>query len=204
MLYKHVIGLSGRLGSGKSSLASVLSEQSRWPKAGFGDYLRHLAEQRGLGIDRRALQQLGEEQIAQGWDAFCSDVLEHFGWRSGAGLVVDGIRHAEAVRTLNALIRPQEVFLVHLAVDEEIRQVRLASRDGDLTRMEEIERHSTEAQVRDTLPEAAHLIVNGNRPVRSLAGEVWEALRSKSPKGSWVPEFSLPMIAPSSSSRCTC
>jgi cytidylate kinase len=176
MLSNHVVGLSGRLGSGKSSLASILAERSGWPKAAFGDYLRYLAEQRGLGVDRQSLQHLGEEQIVLGWDGFCLAVLNHFKWRPGQGLVVDGIRHITAVSTLNRLICPQSVFLVHLAIDEEIRQNRLTIRDGKQAQWRKAENHSTEADVKEALPNAADMIVDATLPVDVLADKVLDAL----------------------------
>jgi len=176
MWCNHVVGLSGRLGSGKSSLASILAERFGWPKVAFGDYLRHLAEQRGLGVDRQSLQYLGEEQIALGWDGFCLAVLNHFKWRPGQGLVVDGIRHITAVSTLNRLLCPQSVFLVHLAVDEEIRQNRLSRRDGIQGQWKKAEDHSTEADVKEALPRAANMIVDATLPVEVLADEVLDAL----------------------------
>lgn len=176
MWCNHVVGLSGRLGSGKSSLASILAERSGWPKAAFGDYLRYLAEQRGFGVDRQSLQHLGEEQIALGWDRFCLAVLNHFKWRPGQGLVVDGIRHITAVNTLNRLVCPQSVFLVHMAIDEDIRHNRIAMRDGAQAEWKKAEDHSTEADVKEALPRAANMVVDATLPVEVLADEVLDAL----------------------------
>lgn len=190
MRVNPVIGLSGQLGSGKSSLASILAERSSWQRAAFGDYLRHLANQRGLETDRVSLQQLGEEQIALGWDAFCSAVLNHFEWRPGRGLVVDGIRHVDAVRTLNRLMYPQRLFLVHLAIDEEIRHGRLALRDGTQAFLMSVEEHTTEADVKDALPRAADMVVDAARPVELLADEVLDVVMPTKPS-----RTTRPMIA---------
>lgn len=181
MRLNPVIGLSGQLGSGKSSLASILSLRTSWPKAAFGDYLRHVATQRGLGTDRASLQQLGEEQIALGWEAFCVAVLNHSGWKHGRGLVVDGIRHIDAVGTLNKLIYPQSLYHVHLAIDEELRHNRLASRDGLQALFDKSEEHSTEAEVKATLPNAADMVVDAARPVEQLADDIMDTVLPKQP-----------------------
>lgn len=181
MRLNPVIGLSGQFGSGKSSLASILSLRTSWPKAAFGDYLRQVTAQRGLGTDRATLQQLGEEQIALGWEAFCTAVLVHSGWRRGRGLVVDGIRHIDAVGTLNKLIYPQHLYHVHLAIDEEFRHNRLASRDGLQALFDKSEEHSTEAEVKAALPNAADMVVDAARPVEQLADDIMDTVSPKEP-----------------------
>ncbi len=184
MLCNHVVGLSGRLGSGKSSLASNLAESSGWPMASFGDYLRYLAEQRVLGVDRQSLQQLGEEQIAElGWDGFCLAVLKYFKWRPGQALVLDGIRHTKVVNALKRLIYPQRLFLVHLAIDEKIRHNRLLKRDGiqaQRKKLEKLEKHSTEADVKEALPRIADMIVDATLSPEFLADEILYAVESTS------------------------
>jgi hypothetical protein len=181
MRLNPAIGLSGQPGSGKSSLASILGLRTSWPKAAFGDYLRHIAARRGLGTDRASLQQLGEEQIALGWEAFCVAVLNHSGWKRGHGLVVDGIRHVDAVGTLNKLIYPQSLYHVHLAIDEELRHNRLASRDGFQALFDTSEEHSTEAEVKSALPNAADMVVDAARPVEQLADDIMDAVLPKEP-----------------------
>ena len=59
MRIPSVIGIAGRVGSGKSSLATLLSHESGWPVIRFSDFLKTLAEQRCLAPDREILQQLG-------------------------------------------------------------------------------------------------------------------------------------------------
>ena len=179
MCLEPVIGLSGQLGSGKSSLASILAQRNSCPRAAFGDYLRDVATGRGLESDRASLQQLGEEQIALGWDAFCSAVLNHFGWKTGRGLVVDGIRHVDALKTLSRMICPQSVFLVHLTINEELRHNRLLSRDGVQAVFDNHEKHSTEADVKEALPLAANMIVDAARPAELLADEIMDAVLPK-------------------------
>lgn len=177
MHLEPVVGLSGQFGSGKSSLASVLSERTSWKRAAFGDYLRHLASELGFGMDRASLQQLGEEQIALGWDMFCTAVLNHFHWKPGCGLVVDGLRHVDAIATLNRLLHPQTVFHVHLALEGELRLARIISRDGQLGVDGDCERHSTESDVRNLLPAVANLVLDAARPVEEIADEVLKAVR---------------------------
>src|SRR4051812_28967884 len=104
------IGVAGRVGSGKSSLATLLGDQAGWPVVRFGDFLRDVAEGRGLAADRPTLQRLGTEYIGRGWVPFCAQVLEAAGWRPGVSVIVDGIRHPEAVDALNQLLAPARLL----------------------------------------------------------------------------------------------
>ena len=62
------IGVAGRIGSGKTTLAAELACQLACPQASFGEFVRSVAETRALvsTTDRTVLQDLGDELIAQG------------------------------------------------------------------------------------------------------------------------------------------
>jgi hypothetical protein len=81
--------------------------------------------------------------IDQGWEEFCRAVLMQVHWEPGQPLVIDGIRHTEAVDALRQLVTPSEA-----------------------------EEHPIEVQVGTVLPEMADLIVDGARPVEDLLREM--------------------------------
>jgi cytidylate kinase len=189
-----VIGLSGRVGSGKSSLASRLAEDAGWPKAAFGDYLRDLASQRGLAPDRAVLQELGVEQIAKGWKSFCSAVLKFSGWHPGQNLIVDGIRHAEAIREVKAQVQPDQFLLVYLAATEELLTNRLSTREGIPANLRAIEEHDSEQQVKELLRKMAELVLDASQSVPNLADHVWQELN-------FVPDVQVMAVTPASFGR---
>jgi len=173
MQIPSAIGVAGRVGSGKSSLSTLLSEQSGWLVVRFGDFLRGVAERRGLPTDRRTLQELGTEYIGRGWSEFCKEVLESAGWRRGMSVIVDGIRHSEAVRALNELLYPTRLFLVLLSADEVVIQARLRLRDGEGTDLRRIEAHPSDDQVAERLQDLTDLVLDATLPLPSLADRVW-------------------------------
>lgn len=173
MVAPSVIGVAGRVGSGKSSLATVLSEQSGWPVVRFSDYLKHLAAERGIVSDRESLQRLGVECIEAGWGRFCSAVLEFGGWRPGDSVIVEGIRHPEAVGALNAVAAPGRVFLVFLAADDVVIQARIRVRDGSEVELQKIESHPSDGGVGERLHAVTDIVLDASRPLPALAGEVW-------------------------------
>jgi hypothetical protein len=74
-------------------------------------------------------------------------------WQPGQSLVVDGIRHAEAVEELKRLVSPSPVLLVFIATSEPARETRLRERNvAESSDLQRIESHSTEVQVQTVLP----------------------------------------------------
>jgi len=102
-----ILAFSGGIGSGKSTLSSGVAEALEWPRVSFGRYVRAVALDRGLDAEsREVLQEVGESLITAGWVPFCRAVLTQADWRPERSLVVDGIRHVEALQTLRALAAP--------------------------------------------------------------------------------------------------
>jgi len=142
------------MGSGKTSLASVLATRLAAPRASFGDYVRSVAVERGLDAQsREVLQDLGNELIAGGWDRFCTAVLNHADY-TGGPVVVDGIRHLDAITNLELLVAPLPFRLVAVEAQDSLRLERLAKRGVDTTAAERAEAHSNEAEVLDVMRRA--------------------------------------------------
>ena len=115
------------MGSGKTSLARELCGRLNWNLISFGSFVRSEAQRRGIRIDRVALQQLGEDLIAElGPDDFVRQVL--YSDNINSNIVIDGIRHVKIWQTIQVLA--QRSLLVYLNVPEEIRIARLQQRDN--------------------------------------------------------------------------
>jgi dephospho-CoA kinase len=169
-----VLAFAGSIASGKSTLSMGIAQTLGWPRVSFGDYVRHVVQGRGLECSREVLQEVGAALIEeQGWKAFCRAVIAQVEWEPGQSLVVDGIRHAEAVEVLRQLVAPSELLLVLIAVEESARRARLHQRSitNDETQ-QRFDVHSTEIQVRTLLPEMADFTVDGTRPVANLLQEI--------------------------------
>ncbi|HET9896712.1 MAG TPA: crosslink repair DNA glycosylase YcaQ family protein [Streptosporangiaceae bacterium] len=95
-----VIAISGPIGSGKTTTATLLSERTGWPSASYSDVVRAVAARDGAPAGRDQLQLIGARLIAGGWDAFTCRVLDQAAWKPGDGVIVEGIRHAEAAAAL--------------------------------------------------------------------------------------------------------
>jgi cytidylate kinase len=165
-----VIGVSGGIASGKTVFARLLAYRLGADFASFGDYVRFQAARMGLGIDRLSLQVLGERLIAEmGWDAFTAAVLSD--WAGQRHLVVDGVRHVEAVSALRAAIAPNLVCLVFLDADFETRKTRASKRSSDAAHLDVYDTHSTELSVHSDLPSLADVVLDARIAPERLADQ---------------------------------
>lgn len=152
-----ILGFAGAIGSGKSTISSAVAEACGLSRVSFGDYVREQAKERGLdSITREALQAVGSSLISEGWVPFCKSVLAMAQWKQNQSLVIDGIRHVEAVETLRMLVAPTPFRLIFLLTNEETRHARLLRRGivyGEKQR--QIEAHPTEKEVHTLLSSVA-------------------------------------------------
>jgi adenylate kinase family enzyme len=124
-----VVALSGPIGSGKTTAARLLSQRTGWPHTSYGDVVRAEAGRAGLPQDRHQLQLVGTQLIAAGWHPFTLRVLEQVSWRPDDALIIEGIRHAEAVAALRQITAPIPVAVIFLDLPVEAGLARAAARD---------------------------------------------------------------------------
>jgi dephospho-CoA kinase len=175
-----VVCLAGGIASGKTTLAHALTE--RWPNSSvrsFGDVVRRRARAEGLPLDRSSLQEVGLRLIAEGWPAFVGQLLADLPPDTDL-LIIDGVRHSEAVDALRQRL-PDCAFLVaYLQADQAAIQSRLAQRgesDGAPA-------HPVEA----SLPEVARLadvVIDTTGDIKAIASTL-----SRSGRQRWTPQAS--------------
>lgn len=176
-----ILGFSGCIASGKSTLSIRIASCLEWERVSFGDYVRSVAQNQGIEVSRKVLQSVGASLINQGMERFCRSVLGQANWRLGQPLIIDGIRHVEAVSVLRRLVFPSQLLIIFIAVNEQTRESRLIEKG--LTQYEElqqIDKHSTEVEVQTRLKGMADLIVDGNKQVEQLVEEIIIWVRQQS------------------------
>jgi dephospho-CoA kinase len=179
-----VLTFSGSIASGKTTIARLIAEKNGFAFASFGDFVRKEARRQGMDpTSRDVLQRHGNELIEKGWQPFCQAVLADIAWTGDHGLVVDGIRHVEALETLRDLVGPLRLFLVYISIDNQTRRVRLRDRGvGEEQTIEKSDLHDTEQQVRGILEQRADLRVDGTLPPVLLAQQIlnWASIEIES------------------------
>lgn len=153
-----VLAFSGKIGSGKTTLTTMLAVRLGWPRVSFGEYVRQLAIQRQLEPTRQVLQALGETLLDESIEEFCKRVIAQADWQATGNLLIDGVRHISVLDQLESLVHPHQLNHVHLTLGEHERAARLVGRLEDVA---QIESHSTEVEVPVLLPAKADLVIDG-------------------------------------------
>jgi len=162
-----VLSFSGSIASGKTTISNKVSNILGWNFASFGGFIKKVAIKRGYNpVSREIMQEIGTELIEWGWIKFCEAVLNDANWVKGEGLIIDGIRHVEGLRTITKIVAPQKTFLIFVRLDEKVRLQRILQKNIPMDKLNSIESHPTEIEVKDILFNKADLIVDGNAPIQ--------------------------------------
>src|SRR5260370_28400221 len=146
------LAFSGQISSGKTTISLGVSNALGWKYASFGNYVRKVALQRKIpNPSRGILQEIGIDLINQGWPNFCFGVLADAKWIKGDSLVIDGIRHVDALKTLREILHPMNVYLIYVNLREEIRETRLSKVGVTPESLRSFDQHLTEMQVQKVL-----------------------------------------------------
>jgi dephospho-CoA kinase len=125
-----VIGVVGRIGSGKDELTKVLNRACEVPIFSVGDIARELAYEQGLEANRENLHRISRQAFEDhGRDYFIEQVIERIeaeGWES---ISITGIRTPRDAGLLRERFG-SSFLLVHVEIsDETLRYERLKKRD---------------------------------------------------------------------------
>lgn len=125
----YIICLSGKIGSGKTTLANGLAKRLEIPLLSTGDFIKSECKSRGSSlIYRENLQTVGMEYINTGWDSFVNEFLKHYNWIKSSSYLIEGIRHVEFYNAIKRFTDPTKTYLVYIDLDEKERQDRIHKR----------------------------------------------------------------------------
>jgi dephospho-CoA kinase len=158
-----IVGIAGKIASGKSTLARAVATRLKARRLGFGDYVRSIAEASGLNLlDREILQTIGQDLATRDPSAFVNGILSSANYLPSENIVLDGVRHEaiwQEVRSVAA--RAHDLaFLVFLDAPEEMRLQRLIARGLDPGTANAFDRHATESDLEIRLRTAADLTLD--------------------------------------------
>jgi adenylate kinase family enzyme len=171
---KWLICLAGGIASGKTTLAEAL--QAALPdsaRLAFGDVVRSRARTMFADPTREQLQETGLQLISEGWPAFVGELLSELEG-DPQFLIVEGVRHREAVQALRQRLRPRKTLVVFLDVRDDQRSGRLKQR----SEAEHVLRHEVEQDV-GSVRTIADLVLPSDQPVSELAAWVKRWLEGK-------------------------
>ena len=172
-----VIGLVGRINSGKTTLAEELAISLKCKKTSFGDVVRQTATERGIELNRKNLQLIGQDLIESSCEIFCKNVLSRVNWEKGEMLIIEGIRHFKIVEELKKIVYPQKLKIIYIDIDDEtVVQRDKENEFGKIDNLKIIEADSTEMEVKTSLKSVADLVINGKLSVTTQVNEIIHSL----------------------------
>ncbi|NTA18890.1 AAA family ATPase [Agrobacterium tumefaciens] len=172
-----VVCFSGKIGSGKSSIISELSNALGWKQVAFGHYVRQqVARLGGDANSREVLQNFGQRFVEADPEAFCRGLLKSADYDWDENLLVDGVRHVKIFDMLQTVLLPAKVRLIHLSLADELQQIRVEGRN-DSADLDRARGHVVEAELGSSLPRRADLIVNSDREFEQIIYDCLAAIR---------------------------
>lgn len=137
MAVKRLLLLSGAMGSGKSSIATVLKEKYFFSGISSGAYLRKFQKINSLSCDRLGLQELGDQL----------DIETGFSWLIDL-VAVPAMESASNVENwlLDAVRKPRQVDLFRLHFVDVVKHIHLIAPESVL-KNRYLERDQNEAPI---------------------------------------------------------
>ncbi|SDZ12445.1 ribonuclease H-like domain-containing protein [Nitrosomonas sp. Nm33] len=165
---RKIIGISGRIAAGKTTLARYFENQGFYYTR-YSMVLAAMMGEQGIEATRPALQEFGDRIYRElGQREFGRKLLETL---PGVGdIVIDGLRfaddHAFWIETFGPAFHH-----IHLESSVELRKTRFENRETNNVSFEEAEAHPVEQQV-STLRPLAHEILSNEEDIQTLYSKV--------------------------------
>lgn len=177
------IAITGHISAGKSTLIRELAARHGWSTISFGEYVRSVARQRSIPVDRRNLQDLGHDIFRSlGAKAFVDAIIAHSRPRSDVCLF-DGVRAGAVVSALRQ--EHSMTVVIFLDVPERTRYERhLARMTLDravftFTDFMDLEAHPIEQGTHGLRSTADEVIQVEDEPIAVVVGDVEGRLRRR-------------------------
>jgi dephospho-CoA kinase len=170
-----IVGIAGRIASGKSTLARALAGKYSFKLISFGNYVRQEAQARGLEVsDRQVLQDFGQSLVEESPTLFVRGVFHRANYQSEDRVVLDGIRHESVWNEIMALgsSHRSPVALIFMEMAEEERRRRLTSRGLSPDEASVQDRHKSESDVDARLSGIANIHIDGLQDQESMLASI--------------------------------
>jgi len=164
--FKKAIIICGRICSGKTYTADLISKKNAYPIASFGGYLKSYSEKNFLPIGRKALQDLGEEFIKTKPEHFLNEVIDYSIGNSDS-IIIEGVRHISIFQLIKDLA--ETTISIFIEADIQTRYDRYCSRinnSDDFKTFEQfimLDKHSVEKEIQSLKP-LCDITLNSTEP----------------------------------------
>lgn len=170
-----IIGIAGRINSGKTTVAQELSKKLNCKVTSFGNVVRKIATERNIGNDRKSLQDLGQSLVDNELDYLCKGVLDIVHWDAKENIIIEGIRHKNVLIKLKSITSPFVLKLIYIDASNSLLDYRDNS-SRIVNNRAEIEKHETEREVISDIKAEANIIVNAEESMEVVCDKILQLL----------------------------
>lgn len=156
------ICVSGRMATGKSTLAAAIHQLFGFEIVSFGNIIRNHLQTQSIPITRENMHKLSEHIVAEYKDYGAMDWFiknsSEIVWENS--LIVEGCRHPDTYKRMTELF-PESCILIHCTCSEETQIQRIMSRDN-ISRPEALKMidHPVENGHDETFARMADIVMN--------------------------------------------
>lgn len=172
------VALSGRIASGKTSLAKMLSDRLGIRRISFGSAVRHMLPA-SRDPTRGQLQDCGQRIMeAHGPEWLLRRALEQHDITLSCGVraIFDGVRHVSMVTEIRRISRVSCVLFVDARPDVRLARYMSRSRGGDAKAFRKADGHRVEAELGRVRREADLVIENSGNDLDATCARAEEVL----------------------------
>lgn len=120
MMQAPVYCISGKIGSGKTTIGKMIANEIGGIHGSVSDFLKAELKKQGITTPtREQLQDLGVAYIENGWVEFASQTVKHIGRKKELPFVIDGIRHINFLNAIKMICWPAPVYEVVLHANDD-------------------------------------------------------------------------------------
>jgi len=165
-----IIGISGKIGSGKTEVSKYVSGRYGLRYISTSEMLKSILIANGQSIKRENLQKVGGDLInAIGGRGFMCVLIQNL---PNGDYVIDSIRHLEALRYMRERYK-EEFILIYVEASSETRFSRKMGQFRDMEFFNKSEKESTEIEI-ESIRKLADYVIGTEEPISAVSMRINE------------------------------
>ena len=127
-----VIGITGKIGSGKNAVSNYLVKEFGFKSVNIGDLVRTESKKRNLKLNRKNLSKISKELTDKfGEDYWSERAVKKIKQMKGNKFVINGIRRLEDYKQISKAFKSFKFYMVYAKPKTRFERMKNRSRPGD-------------------------------------------------------------------------
>jgi len=175
-----VIGLSGRIGSGKGTAAEYLKKKYKADLVVFSDILNDILDRLHIPITRYSLQQLGKSlRSGMGRDVIVNAMKADLETSKSKVIVVDGVRFRNEAKMVKDVPNSALIFIdvpVHIRYERSLKRGSRGEAELTMSAFEKLDKAHTESEL-DLVKKDANFVLKNAFTKEELFKELDDVMK---------------------------